>query len=146
MMPAAQELMQRLAQASERAGGGNLIERLRAAKAGKPRADLSHLDDPAFWRRIGGTPTLDGGDDFDAEDEAARPTQARRKRHRKANITALIKRVRKAGERGPVRIEMIGGDGGRTIITSSSDPAPDAMSEDEAEKMWHERIGKDATH
>lgn len=146
MMQTKLEMMRQLAEARERDGGGDLLARLSAKQSAKPAVDLSYLDDPAFWRRIRGTPTLHGGDDLDAEVEAVRPPQARRKRHRKANITALIKRVRKAGERGPVRIELIGGDGGRTIITSSSDPAPDTMGEDEAEKMWHERIGKDAAH
>jgi hypothetical protein len=67
-------------------------------------------------------------------------------RKRKPNITTLIKRARKAGERGPVRVELVNVDGTRTIITSSSEPAPDAMTEDEAEKLWHERISKNAAH
>jgi hypothetical protein len=79
MMQAAQELMQRLAQAREREGGGDLLARLRAAKGDMPRHDCSHLDDPGFWQRIGAAPTIDGDDDLDAEVEATKPTPQRRK-------------------------------------------------------------------
>jgi hypothetical protein len=68
------------------------------------------------------------------------------RRKRKPNITTLIKRARKAGERGPVRVELVNDDGSRIIVTSSSEAAPDEMTESEAEKLWHERIGKDAPH
>ena len=68
------------------------------------------------------------------------------RRKRKPNITTLIKRARKAGERGPVRVELVNDDGSRTIVTSSSEATPEAMSEADAEKLWHERISKNAAH
>ena len=74
----------------------------------------------------------------------APPTPSQRKR--KPNITTLNKRARKAGERGPVRVELVNVDGTSTIITFGGEHAPEAMTEDEAEKLWHERISKNAAH
>jgi hypothetical protein len=78
----------------------------------------------------------DDGDDAAASAPQATPS----KRRRNPNITALIKRARKAGERGPVRVELVALDGMRTIVTSSSEPAPEVMTTDEAEGLWQRRI------
>lgn len=75
MMQVQQELMQRLAQARERAGGGNLIWRLRAEK---PAVDLAYLDDPAFWSRLGWSPAA--GADQEQEAAPAPASTARRRR------------------------------------------------------------------
>jgi hypothetical protein len=74
------------------------------------------------------------------------PEIAPARRKRKPNITTLIKRARKAGERGPVRVELVNDDGTRTIVTSSREAAPETMTEAEAEKRWHDRITKNAAH
>jgi hypothetical protein len=68
------------------------------------------------------------------------------RRKRNPNITTLIKRARKAGERGPVRVELVNDDGTRAIVTSSREAAPETMTEAEAEKLWHDRITKNAAH
>jgi hypothetical protein len=140
-------LCAKLREAREREGGGTIFDRLRAAKAklGDPPTDLSYLDDPAFWERWGVRRKPDGTSEvIEPEIEDATPKLSRRKR--RPNITTLIKRARRAGERGPVRVELVNDDGTRTIITSSSEALPDAMTEDAAEKLWHERIHKNAAH
>jgi hypothetical protein len=53
----------------------------------------------------------------------------RNRKPRKPNVTTLIKRARKAGERGEVRVEMVNSDGTRTIVTSSRDQAPEMMTD-----------------
>jgi hypothetical protein len=67
-----------------------------------------------------------------------------RSRKRKPSIATMIRHARKAGERGEVRVELVNIDGTRTIVTSSRDAAINAMSEEDAEKLWHERIGNAA--
>lgn len=52
----------------------------------------------------------------------------------------LIKQARKAGERGPVRVALPDG----TVITSASEDTVDQMTDDAAERLWHERIAKHA--
>jgi hypothetical protein len=81
---------------------------------------------------------------FDREDWPWDQIKRRRLRKRKPNITTFIKRARKAGERGEVRVELVNSDGTRTIITSSREALIDAMTENDAEKLWHERIGNAA--
>jgi hypothetical protein len=73
-------------------------------------------------------------------------TLGRLRRVRKPSITAIIKQARNAGERGPVRIERVNPDGSRTIITSSSEPTADLTAEDNAEKLWQERIARNGSH
>jgi hypothetical protein len=78
--------------------------------------------------------------DLDAV-EAAPP---RKRRNRGKSISTLIGQARRAGERGPVRIEQVKADGSRTIITSSSEAAVEEMTVRDAERLWQERIGKHA--
>jgi len=47
---------------------------------------------------------------------------ARIKRKRKPNITQHIMQARKAGERGPVRVEFTDANGNPIVVTSSSQP------------------------
>jgi hypothetical protein len=68
----------------------------------------------------------------------------RPKRRRRPSFATLIRQVRKAGERGQVRIEQVNADGSRTIVTSTSEGAIERMTEADAERMWHERIAKHA--
>jgi hypothetical protein len=68
----------------------------------------------------------------------------RRTRTRKPNSATFIRQARKAGERGPVRIEHVNADGSRTIVTSTSEGAIERITEADAERMWHERIAKHA--
>ena len=63
------------------------------------------------------------------------------RRRRRSSVTALIKHARKAGERGPVRVELPDG----TAITSNSEPVA-GQSDDDAERLWLERIAKHAAH
>lgn len=63
---------------------------------------------------------------------------------RKPSITEMIRQARKAGERGAVRVELVNADGSRAVVTSSNQPAADLMADDDAEKLWLERIGRDA--
>jgi hypothetical protein len=64
-------------------------------------------------------------------------------RKRKASLVTVVKRLRSAGEHGPVRVEL--GDG--TVVTSSREGAPGEMTVSDAERMWLERIGgKNAAH
>jgi hypothetical protein len=88
----------------------------------------------------------------DPDDEAVRrtfpelvPQQNIRKRKRKLSVAVMIRQARKSGERGPVRVELVNADGSRAVVTSSQEPAADLLSDD-AEKLWHERIAKHATH
>src|SRR5258705_1453241 len=67
-----------------------------------------------------------------ADDDDAPP-----RRRRRSSVTALIKQARKAGERGPVRVELPDG----TAITSNSEPVA-GQSDDDAERLWLERIAK----
>jgi hypothetical protein len=101
------------------------------------------LNDPAFWARWG--VRLDKVIEPEIDEAAPeRPRPSRRKR--KPNITTLIKRARDAGERGPVRVELVNDDGTRTIVTSLREAAPETITEADAEKLWHERISKNAAH
>jgi hypothetical protein len=51
------------------------------------------------------------------------------KRRRRPSVTALIKRARRAGERGPVRVALPDG----TVITSEREGSVAAMTQDDAE-------------
>ena len=73
-------------------------------------------------------------------------SRSHQKRKRKPSITTLIRQARKAGERGSVRVEQIHPDGSRTIIISSSEPSVEAMTQDDAENLWQQRIAKYAAH
>jgi hypothetical protein len=81
---------------------------------------------------------------FDREDWQHLLKPPRRLRKRKPSVTTLIKRARKAGERGEVRVELVNSDGTRTVVTSSREAVIDAMTEANAEKLWTERIGRHA--
>ena len=74
--------------------------------------------------------------------EEPQPVATPPRRRRKASLTALIRRARKAGERGPVRVELPDG----TAITSSSEPVADLNDDGTAERLWLERIAKNAAH
>jgi hypothetical protein len=62
-------------------------------------------------------------------------------RKRKPNVATLIAQARKAGDRGPVRVELPDG------TTSSDQPqSAEQISDDDAERLWQERIAKNASH
>ena len=71
---------------------------------------------------------------FDAGPRRKRTTRKR------PSVTRYIKQARKAGDRGPVRIELPDG----TTITSSNETAPGRTAEDDAERMWMQRVTKHA--
>jgi hypothetical protein len=66
----------------------------------------------------------------------------RPKRKRKPSIATLIRQARKAGERGPISVALPDG----TTITSVSDGTVEQMSDAAAERLWRERITKNAAH
>lgn len=74
--------------------------------------------------------------------EEPQPVAAPPRRRRRSSVTALIKHARKAGERGPVRVELPDG----TAITSNSEPVADLSDDGTAERLWLERIAKNAAH
>ena len=75
---------------------GTLLDRLRAANANKPKPDLSHLDDPGLWKRIGLSEAVDVDDGEELE-----PVKPQRKRKpqifRERDITRAIAGHMKAG-------------------------------------------------
>jgi hypothetical protein len=62
--------------------------------------------------------------------EEPQPLATPPRRRRRSSVTALIKQARKAGERGPVRVELPDG----TAITSSSEPV--ATKPDDEGNEW----------
>ena len=69
-------------------------------------------------------------------------SRSHQKRKRKPSITTLIRQARKAGERGPISVALPDG----TTITSVSDGTVEQMSDAAAERLWRERITKNAAH
>jgi hypothetical protein len=131
MMQTAQELMQRLAQAREQAGG-DLLARLRARNA---KADFSHLDDPGLWQRIGAAPTIEGDDDLEPEVEATKPTQPRRKPPRMDPMRTACRMIAK----NPNLIAVIKPNGdfeirAAAVSATSIEPSLDAGADDE---VWN---------
>jgi hypothetical protein len=63
-------------------------------------------------------------------------------RQRKPSDTALIKRARKAGERGPITITLPDG----RSITSEREASVAQMTEADAETLWKRRVAKNAAH
>jgi hypothetical protein len=120
-------------------GSSSLLDRLRTQNSGKPRTRVVDLNDPGLWARIGLT------DDVIGEDEAPEPAKVPRKRTPSA--TRYIKQARRAGERGPVSVEMIDDDGRKVVVTSSEQPeaTPTDQAAD-AERAWLERIARNAAH
>ena len=58
---------------------GTLLDRLRAANANKPKPDLSHLDDPGLWKRIGLSEAVDVDDGEELEPVRSRSASGSRK-------------------------------------------------------------------
>ena len=129
-----------------RQGGLSLLDRLRAKNGGRSCIP-SHLDDlPGLFQRLEDRSRLE----FEAfcrshphlaDDDDEQPVATPPRRRRRSSVTALIKHARKAGERGPVRVELPDG----TAITSNSEPVA-GQSDDDAERLWLERIAKNAAH
>jgi hypothetical protein len=118
-------------------GSGSLLDRFKNVKP--PRAqDFAYLHDPDLLHRL--TPVVVGEED----DDAPEPVKAKRKRA--PNPARYIRQARKAGERGPVRVEVIDEEGRRVIVTSSNEPDATLDHADEAERAWLERIAANATH
>jgi hypothetical protein len=69
--------------------------------------------------------------------------EPKQRRKRKPDAARYIKQARKAGEQGPVRVEMIDNDGRKIVITSSNQPDATVQA-DNAEQAWFERIAKNA--
>lgn len=144
MMQVQHELMQRLAQTRERSGGGNLIWRLRAAKAHKPRQNLSHLVDmPALMARIEARgraefeefcrnhPEL--ADDDEAQEAAATSGRKPKRRSlifRERDITRAIAGHLKAGL-SVARVEV--DTGGRIVIVTGKPEATELVPETSAD-------------
>jgi hypothetical protein len=81
--------------------------------------DAARRTHELVWSRI-------GDDNAAPAPAAAKP----RRRKRRASVTALIKHARKAGERGPVRVELPDG----TAITTNSEPV--ATKPDDEGNEW----------
>jgi hypothetical protein len=120
----------------------DLVAELKARRAARrdeprelPTKRFAHLD--GFLERSRSrVEIVEGCDDEGPEPQAAKP--------KRPSISTLIRQARKAGERGAVRVELIGANGSRTIVTSSSEPTAIELSDDDAEKLWHERIDRAA--
>jgi hypothetical protein len=70
---------------------------------------------------------------------ARRPTTFR---ERKPNIAALIRQARKAGECGRVSVTLPDG----TTITTERNSAIEQMTDGDAERLWNQRLAKNAAH
>ncbi|WP_316203359.1 hypothetical protein [Bradyrhizobium sp. SZCCHNS3051] len=128
-----------------RQSGTTLRDRLFAKNASRPKPATCHLDDMhALTERI----ARRGAADF-ASYQAAHPELADdddqikpqpRRRRRQLNAATIVKRLRKAGERGPVRVELPNG----IVITSAMAVDPEVTADDAAEKLWLDRVAKHA--
>jgi hypothetical protein len=114
------------------------------APAGKRPAcefiPTNRSDADAYWRFA--------KDHFESDQLAELPGLKRFKprQPRRFSLARAIRQARKAGEHGPVRVEQVNADGSRTIVTSASVGTIEQMTDDDAERMWHDRIAKHAAH
>lgn len=136
--------------------GRDILERLRAAQASKPKHDLSHLDDmDALMARLQAhwdAEYREYEQRYWAENPEPPPveiiqSQSPREgtRKRRPDPARIVANLRKAGERGTIRFEMPDG----TIFTSTGDVTlePTTIAVDDAERLWLERVGKhDVAH
>ena len=100
-----------------------MTAQLRAQRTGhvlpdryRPKPDLSHLDDPGLWARIGLT------DDVAGESEVAEPAKAKRKRIHKPTLASVAKQALKAGLE-VARYDIDPATGKISIIPGKPEPA-----------------------
>jgi hypothetical protein len=114
-------------------GSSSLLDRFRSMRPPRAR-DCAYLHHPDLLPRL--TAVVVG------EDEAPEPVKAKRKRP--PNPARYIRQARNAGERGPVRVEVIDEEGRKVIVTSSNEPGAIVDEVDIAERAWFERIAANA--
>jgi hypothetical protein len=100
-------------------------------------AEDDEIRTPANARWLRWLQTLDT-----PEGDAPEP---KRKRRRKPSFAPAIRQARKAGETGTVRVSITDPNGYTTTVASEPD-RPQQMVTDDAERLWLERIGKNAAN
>jgi len=65
-----------------------------------------------------------------------------KRRRRRTSLAQTIRQARKAGDHGPVRVELPDG----TIVTSTVSHDTVEITEADAEQMWRDRIAKHAAN